>query len=155
MLCMEVCPSSYFWWWGYFWGPWVSFVLVDSHKNLQGFVSQGLTAYLSVFNLLLTQWIMAILSKGFKPDNFEPHNSLNLALQVFEAFVRILLVVNLSLNPTLLTFLALHETNLDDSIYIWINGLVVKALDSQSRGPMFKTTGWLQGWLSLSSVWGQ
>ena len=25
------------------------------------------------------------------------------------------------------------------------NGLVVKALDSQSRGPVFKTTGWLQG----------
>ena len=88
---------------------------------------------------------MAILSKGFKPDNFEPHNSLNLALQVFESFVRILLIVNLSLNPTLLTFLALHETKLDDSIYIWSNGLVVKALDSQSRGPMLKTTGWLQG----------
>ena len=31
------------------------------------------------------------------------------------------------------------------------NGLVVKAMDSQSRGPEFKTTGWLQGRLSLSS----
>ena len=88
---------------------------------------------------------MAILSKGLKPDDFEPHNTLNLALQVFEAFFRILLIVNLSLNPTLLTFLALHETNLDDSVDIWSNGLVVKALDSQSRDPMFKTTGWLQG----------
>ena len=57
-----------------------------SHKNLQGLVSHGLTAYLSVFNLFLTQWIMAILSKGLKPDDFEPHNTLNLALQVFEAF---------------------------------------------------------------------
>ena len=28
---------------------------------------------------------------------------------------------------------------------LWSNGLVVKALDSQSRGPRFKTTGWLQG----------
>ena len=28
------------------------------------------------------------------------------------------------------------------------NGLVVKTLDSQSRGPLFKTTGWLQGRLS-------
>ena len=28
----------------------------------------------------------------------------------------------------------------------WTIGLVViKALDSQSRGPVFKTTGWLQG----------
>ena len=33
----------------------------------------------------------------------------------------------------------------------WSNGLVVKTLDSQSRGPVFKTTGWLQGRLSLSS----
>ena len=33
-------------------------------------------------------------------------------------------------------------------------GLLVKVLDSQSRGPMFKTTGWLRGWLSLSSFWG-
>ena len=27
----------------------------------------------------LTQWIIAILSKGCKPDNFEPHNSLKLS----------------------------------------------------------------------------
>ena len=33
-------------------------------------------------------------------------------------------------------------------------GLVVKALDYQSRGPMLKTTGWLQGRLSLSSFRG-
>ena len=38
---------------------------------------------------------------------------------------------------------------------LWSNGLVVKALDSQSRGPMFKTTGWLQGQLSLSSFRGR
>ena len=30
-------------------------------------------------------------------------------------------------------------------------GLVAKSLDSQSRGLVFKTTGWLQGRLSLSS----
>ena len=28
---------------------------------------------------------------------------------------------------------------------IWSNGLVVKAVDSQYQGAMFKTTGWLQG----------
>ena len=33
--------------------------------------------------------------------------------------------------------------------------LVVKALNFQSRGPVFKTTGWLQGQLSLSSFQGQ
>ena len=30
------------------------------------------------------------------------------------------------------------------------NGLVVKALDYKSRGPVLKTTAWLQGRLSLS-----
>ena len=54
-----------------------------------------------------------MLSKACKPDNFELHNSLK--LREFKAFVRILLIVNLSLNQTLLTFL-LCETNLDDSI---------------------------------------
>ena len=36
-----------------------------------------------------------------------------------------------------------------------LNGLVVKALDSQSRGSVFKTTGWLQGRLNLSSFRGR
>ena len=35
------------------------------------------------------------------------------------------------------------------------SGVVVKVLDSQSRGPVSKTTGWLQGRLSLSSFWGR
>ena len=41
---------------------------------------------------------MTILSKACKPDNFEWHDSL-------KAFIQILLIVNLSLNQTLLTFL--------------------------------------------------
>ena len=41
-----------------------------SQKLFQGLVSYELTAYLSLFNLFLIQWIMAILSKGCKPDNF-------------------------------------------------------------------------------------
>ena len=36
----------------------------------------------------------------------------------------------------------------------WSHCLVVKALDFQSRGPVFKTTGWLHGGLSLSSFQG-
>ena len=32
---------------------------------------------------------------------------------------------------------------------------MVKALDSQSRDPMLKTTGLLQGWLNLSSFRGR
>ena len=41
-----------------------------------------------------------------------------------------------------------------NQMFLWSNDLVVKALDSQSRGSMFKTTGWLQGQLSLSSLGG-
>ena len=33
--------------------------------------------------------------------------------------------------------------------FISSNGLVVKALDSQSKGSLFKTTGWLEGGLAL------
>ena len=32
---------------------------------------------------------------------------------------------------------------------------LVKVLDSQSRGHVIKTIGWLQDWLNLSSFWGQ
>ena len=34
------------------------------------------------------------------------------------------------------------------------NGLVVKALDYQPTDPVFKTTGWIQGRLRLSSFQG-
>ena len=43
---------------------------------------------------------------------------------------------------------------IDYSSYLWSNGLVVNPVDSQSRSTVFKTTGWLQDWLSLSSFWG-
>ena len=52
-----------------------------SKKLLQGLVSHELKAYLSVYNLFLTQWILAILSKRCKPNNFEPHNSLKLSFR--------------------------------------------------------------------------
>ena len=38
---------------------------------------------------------------------------------------------------------------------LWSNGLMVTALDSQSRYPLIKTTRWLQVRLSLSSFWGR
>ena len=43
---------------------------------------------------------------------------------------------------------------IDYSWHLWSNGLVVNAVDSQSRSTVFKTIGWLQDWLSLSSFWG-
>ena len=53
--------------------------------------------------------------------------------------------------------ISIHMPKLSDKaicktlLMIWSNGLVVKMLDSQSGGPVFKTTGWLQGRLSLLS----
>ena len=47
--------------------------------SLQGLLSHELTVYLSNFHPFLTQWIMAILSKGCKPDTFDSHNSLQLS----------------------------------------------------------------------------
>ena len=48
---------------------------------------------------------MAMLIKACKPEKLESHNSLKLTLQISEAVVRILLIVNIYLNQTLLTLL--------------------------------------------------
>ena len=118
---MEVCPYSYFWWCGYFWGPWGSFVMTNEFsvmvtKLLQGLVSHELTAYPSVFNLILTQWIRAT-SKVCKPDDFEPHNSPKLSFKntwglhsttvECESFLK-------SNSPGILALIEIN--NLDDSI---------------------------------------
>ena len=42
-----------------------------------------------------------------------------------------------------------------EELALWSNGLVVKVLDSDSRGLRFKSTGLLQDWLSLSSFQGR
>ena len=36
-----------------------------------------------------------------------------------------------------------HAVRIELQVYHWSNGLVVKVLDSQFSGPMFKTTGWV------------
>ena len=87
-----------------------------SQKLLQGLVSHELTAYLSVFNLFLTQWIMSILWKGCKSDNFEPHNSLSLSFTNIRGrcsdFVECESLLELN-SPDIL---ALCVTNLDGAI---------------------------------------
>ena len=66
----EVSGCHLFWQISFQWGL---------QKLLQGLVSHKLTAYLSVFDLFLTWWIMAVLSKLCKPDDFESCNSLKLS----------------------------------------------------------------------------
>ena len=84
MLRMEVCPCSYFQWCVYFWGPSVSFVATDEFlvriKKITSRIGVSWTHSLPFcFLPILTQWIMAILLKGCKPNNFESHNSLKLS----------------------------------------------------------------------------
>ena len=67
-------------------------------------------AYFSVFDIFLTQWIMAILSKGSKADNFESHNSLKLS------FRSNLIECESFLESNSHDILPLCETNLDESI---------------------------------------
>ena len=87
-----------------------------SQKLLQGLVSQELTVYISIFDLFLTQWIMATRSsKGCKPGNFKPRNSLKLS---FTNRGRCLNFVECEsfLESNSPDILALYKTNLDDSI---------------------------------------
>ena len=58
-------------------------------------VSYELAAYLPVFDIFLTQLIVAILSKGCKTDTFESHNLLKLSFTN---------TLGIRLNQTLLTF---------------------------------------------------
>ena len=108
---MEVHPYSYFWWCGYFWGPWVSFVTTDEFS----------VKVTKITSRIGVSWTHSLCP--FKPNELWPYyqkfvNQTNLnhttlwsfALQVFDVFVQILLIVNLSLN------VVLCETNLDDSI---------------------------------------
>ena len=93
-----------------------------SQKLLQGLVPHKLTAYLSAFDLFLTQRLMAMLSKGCKPDNFESLYKKNLANSLWLTFTNI---CGLRSNfvecqsfpePNSPDILALCETDLDDSI---------------------------------------
>ena len=69
--------------------------------------SQGHKTYFKNLSLVNSQssFDFDLLMKVCKPDNFESHDSLNLALLIFEVFIQALLNVNLSLNQTLLAFL--------------------------------------------------
>ena len=122
---MEVCPYSYFWCRECFWGSWISFVMTDeflvrqqwgSQKLLQGLVSHGFIAYLSVFNLFLTKWIMAILSKGCKSYNFEPHKSLKLSFTDIWGLCSNFVECESFLESNSPGIVTLYESNLDDSI---------------------------------------
>ena len=55
---------------------WVLSEVYKDHSKDRCVMNSEPTFY---FQPISTQWIMAILSKGWKPDNFESHNSLKLS----------------------------------------------------------------------------
>ena len=118
---MEMCCCSYFQWCGYFWGPWVSFFTTDAF-------SVGVTRITSRADVSWTHslpfcfwpifkfWIVAILSKGCKPDNFESQNSPKLSIANICGFCLNFIECESFREWNSPDILALYETNLDDSI---------------------------------------
>ena len=76
-----------------------------SQKLPQELVSHELTAYLSIFNPFKLNELWPYYQKHKNQILANWTTLWSLALRIFEAFIRILLIVNLSLNQTLLTFL--------------------------------------------------
>ena len=80
-------------------------VLNEGHKKLlQRLVSHEFTAYLSIFNQFKLNELWQY-QKHVNQIILNRTTLYSLALQIFEAFIWISLIVNLSLNQTLLTFL--------------------------------------------------
>ena len=80
-------------------------------------MSHELTAYLSVFNLFLTRWFVAmLLSKRCKPDNFEQHNSLKLSFTNIQGLHFNFVECGSFLESYSPNIPAPCESNLDDSI---------------------------------------
>ena len=87
-----------------------------SQKLLQGSVSHKLTVYLSVFDLFVSQWITAILSKGCNSDNFQQHNSLKRSFIDIRGLHSNCVECESFLESNSPDILAVCQTNLDDSI---------------------------------------
>ena len=79
-------------------------------------MSHEVTTYLSVFNLFLTQRIMAILSKICKPDNFEQYNFLKLSFMNIPDICSNFVEKGSFLDSNSPDILVLRWTSLDDSI---------------------------------------
>ena len=87
-----------------------------SQKLLQWYClmkSQPTFLFLIYFTI---QWIMAILSKGCKPDNFKSHNSLKLSFTNIWGLRSNFVECESFLESNTPDFLVLCKTNLDDSI---------------------------------------
>ena len=125
-LCMEVHPYSYFRWCGYFWGLCVSFVMTDEFSVTVTKITSSIDVSWShslplYFQPILTQWIMVILSKGYKPGNFESHSSLKLSFTNIWSLRLNFVDCESFLESNSPEIYALCQTNLDDSLILAIS----------------------------------
>ena len=81
-------------------------------------MSHELTAYLSIFNLFKCNELWPY-QKHINQIILNRTTLSSLVLRIFEAFVQILVIVNLSLNQNLLTFLLCVRQ-------IWMNQLILE-----------------------------
>ena len=117
---MEVCPYKYFWWCRHFPGLWVSFGTKDEFSVRVTKITSRIGVLWTqslpfCFNRFLTQWIMAILSKGCKPGNFESHSFLKLSFTNIWGLHSNFVVCESFFESNSPDIIALHEINLDDS----------------------------------------
>ena len=92
-------------------------IVIKGHKNyVQDWCLMNSQPTFLFFNLFLTQWIMAILSKEYKPDNFKSHNSLKISFTNIWGPCSIFVHFESFLESNSPYILALCETNLNDSI---------------------------------------
>ena len=107
-------------------------VLSEGHKKLlEGLVSHNRTAYLSIFDQIKYNELWPYYQKDVNLIVLNRTTLYNLALWIFEAFVRILLIVNLSLNETLLTFLLCVRQNWMTRLILAISRWAVIFLSSE------------------------
>ena len=117
---MEVCPYSYFWWCGYFRGPWVSFVTTDDFpvRDTKNTARIGATwthwLHFCFWPMLAKNYYH--ISKGCKPDNFESLHSLKLDFTNVWGLCSNFFDYDSFLESKSPEILALCETNLSGSI---------------------------------------
>ena len=79
-------------------------------------MSHEFTSQFSVFDLFLMEWIMVILSKRCKTDNFKSHNSLKLSLANIRGLRSNFVECESFFESNFPDILALRVTSMDDSI---------------------------------------
>ena len=118
---MEVCPRSYFWWYAYFQGPWMSFAVTDEFSVRVTKITSRI-GVLWTHSLPFCFWPIfnsmnySNIIKRCKPDNFEAHDSLKPSFTNICWLCLNFVECESFLESNSPNILALHETNLGDSV---------------------------------------